>query len=49
VTYGATIDAAIVMAREAIEGYLESMKEHGEEVPTEEGTLEYTVTVEANV
>ena len=47
VTYGDTIEEAIKMAREAIELYIESLKEHGEEIPTEEATLEYTLTVEA--
>ena len=48
VTFGDTIEQAIEMAREAIELYVESLKEHGEEVPTEERTLEYTITVEAH-
>jgi len=48
VTYGDTIEEAIEMAREAIELYAESLKKHGEEMPTEEGTLEYTLTVEAH-
>jgi hypothetical protein len=30
-----------------IELYLESLAAHGEEIPTEERTLEYTVTVPA--
>ena len=47
VTFGDTIEQAIEMAREAIELYIESLKEHGEDVPTEERTLEYTLTVEA--
>ena len=47
VTYGDTIEEAIKMAKEAIELYIESLKEHGEEIPTEEATLEYTLTVEA--
>ena len=46
VTYGDTIEQAIEMAREAIDLYLESLREHGEEIPTEEATLEYTLTVE---
>ncbi len=46
VTYGDTIEDAINMAREAIDLYLESLREHGEEIPTEESTLEYTLTVE---
>ena len=45
VTYGDTIEEAIEMAKEAIELYIESLKEHGEEIPTEEGTLEYTLTI----
>lgn len=45
VTYGETIEEAIAMAREAIELYLESLREHGEDIPTEEATLEYTLTV----
>jgi predicted RNase H-like HicB family nuclease len=47
VTYGDTIEQAIAMAKEAIELYIESLKEHGEEVPKEE-TLEYTLTVKAH-
>ena len=46
VTHGDTIEDAIKMIREAIELYIESLKEHGEEIPTDEGTLEYTLTVE---
>lgn len=48
VTYGDTIEKAIEMAREAIELYMESLKKHGEEIPTEEGTLEYTLSVETH-
>ncbi|MBN1890841.1 MAG: type II toxin-antitoxin system HicB family antitoxin [Thermoflexales bacterium] len=47
VTYGETVDEAIEMAQEAIELYLESLAEHGEEIPTEAGTLEYTLMVNA--
>ena len=49
VTYGDTIEEAIEAAREAVELYLESLKAHDEEIPTEEETLEYTLTVEAHV
>ena len=45
VTYGKTIEEAIEMAKEAIELYLESLKSHHEEIPTDEDTLEYTLTV----
>lgn len=45
ITYGADVDDAIAMAREAIELYVESLIAHGDEVPNEEGTLEYALTV----
>lgn len=45
ITYGADVDEAITMAREAIELYVESLVAHGEEVPNEEGTLEYALAV----
>lgn len=48
ITYGDTIKEAIEMAKEAIELYIESLKEHGEDIPTEKETLEYTLTVEAH-
>ena len=37
VTYGETIEEAIDMANKAIELYIESLKEHSEIIPTEEG------------
>ncbi len=48
VAYGETVDEAIAMAREAIELYIEHLQEKGEEIPTEERLLEYTLTVEAH-
>ena len=45
ITYGETIEEAIQMAKEAIELYLESLKSHGEEIPSEKDTLEYTMLV----
>jgi predicted RNase H-like HicB family nuclease len=47
ITYGSDISEAIAMAKEAIELYLESLMAHGESIPTEEDTLEYTVTIPA--
>jgi antitoxin HicB len=47
VTYGETIEEGVAMVREAIGLYLESLRAHGEEIPTEDGTLEYMVTVPA--
>ncbi|MBU7025713.1 MAG: type II toxin-antitoxin system HicB family antitoxin [Theionarchaea archaeon] len=49
VTYGDTVEEAIAMAKEAIELYIGSLLDHNEEIPTEEGTLEYIVMVEAHV
>ncbi|MDV2481932.1 type II toxin-antitoxin system HicB family antitoxin [Methanoculleus sp. Wushi-C6] len=46
ITFGETVDEAIAMAREAVEVYIESLRERGEDVPTEEGYLEYRLTVE---
>ena len=48
VTYGEDIEDAIKMAKEAIELYIESLRAHGEEIPDEQDTLEYLVTVEAH-
>jgi len=48
VTYGETVEEAVEMAKEAIEVYLERLREHGEEIPTEEETLEYTLMVKAH-
>lgn len=47
VTFGETIEEAIAMAREAIEGYIETLNELGKEVPKDNDVLEYTVSVEA--
>jgi len=48
ITYGGTVEEAIEMAKEAIALYIESLKMHGEEIPTEEGPLEYTLTVKSD-
>lgn len=34
ITYGVDVDEAIVMAREAIELYVESLVAHGDEIPS---------------
>lgn len=49
VTYGETLEESVEMAREAIEAYLESLREHGEDIPTDENTFEYTLTVATRV
>ena len=43
---GETVDEAVEMTKDAIEGYIESMKKHGE-APPEERTVVVTVTVAA--
>lgn len=47
ITYGETLEEAKQMAREAIELYIESLREHGEDIPTENDVLEYTLTLNA--
>jgi len=47
VTFGGTVEEAIDMAREAIELYIESLQAHGEEIPSEQSTLEYTLTFDS--
>lgn len=47
VTFGESLEEAKRMAKEAIELYLDSLRERGEEVPTEEDVLEYTLTLNA--
>ncbi len=47
VTFGETVEEAIAMAKEAIEGYIETLKDLGKEVPTDNDVLEYTISVEA--
>lgn len=48
VTFGETIDEALSMAKEAIEGYIETLNELGKEVPRDNDVLAYTVSVEAH-
>ena len=45
ITYGENIPNAIAMAREAVNLYIESLVAHGEDIPSEDSTLEYTITV----
>ena len=46
ITFGESIDKAIKMAKEAIELYIESLKKHGEKIPTEE-RVETPITIES--
>ena len=45
VTYGKDLDEARKMAREAIELYLESLKEHKEEIPYQEEVLHNSLRI----
>jgi predicted RNase H-like HicB family nuclease len=45
ITYGENVEHAIAMAKEAIEGYLEVLKEQGEEAPDDSRSLEYTLSI----
>jgi antitoxin HicB len=45
ITYGDNINHAIEMAKEAIEGYLEVLKEKGDEIPDDNHSLEYSLTL----
>jgi antitoxin HicB len=49
ITYGENIDDAIAMAKEAVELYIESLVEHGEKIPDENNTLEYSLTVTLDI
>ena len=46
ITYGKDIDEALAMAKDAIEGHIECLKDRGEEVPTDEGLLVKTIAVQ---
>jgi len=45
ITYGIDLEDAQRNAKEAIELYIESLKEHGEELPSDEDVLEYNLQV----
>jgi antitoxin HicB len=48
-TFGRTVEEALAMAKEAIEGFIACMIARGEEVPVEsDDTMICTIAVEAN-
>ena len=47
ITYGETMDEAIANAKEAVELFLESLTAHGEPIPTEDNTFEYSLSLVA--
>lgn len=46
ITYGEDVEAALVMAKEAIELYIEELKETGEPIPDDKEVLEYWMNLE---
>jgi predicted RNase H-like HicB family nuclease len=40
------VDEAIAMAKEAIELYVEELRDRGEDVPDDSNTLEYSLNLE---
>ncbi|MES2388610.1 MAG: type II toxin-antitoxin system HicB family antitoxin [Bacteroidota bacterium] len=46
ITYGENIDEAIIMAKEAIELYIEELKDRGEDIPDDKNTLEYSLNLD---
>jgi antitoxin HicB len=47
ITFGESMEEAIVNAKEAVELYLQSLTAHGEPIPNEENTFEYSLTLVA--
>lgn len=45
ITYGDNIDHAIAMAKEAIELYIEHLRDIGEAIPDDSETLEYSLNL----
>lgn len=45
ITYGDNIDHAISMAKEAVELYIENLREKGEDIPDDNQTLEYSLNL----
>jgi antitoxin HicB len=45
ITQGDTIDDAIAMAKDAIELYIEELKERGQDIPDDSNTLEYSLNL----
>ena len=48
ITFGDTIDEAIEMAKEAILLYIDILKKHNEDIPSDDSTLEYNLKVGIN-
>ena len=47
ITYGDNVEHAMSMAKEAIELYIEELKDRGETIPDDSNTVEYSLHVNA--
>ena len=47
ITWGNSVEQALEMAKEAIEGYIAVLQEEGEPVPDDNETLEYSLQLSA--
>jgi antitoxin HicB len=47
ITWGETVEHALEMVKDAIEGYIAVLKEEGEPVPDDNETLEYSLQLTA--
>ena len=45
ITYGENLDHALSMAKESIEGYIEVLKERGDNIPDDNKTFEYSLSI----
>lgn len=43
ITYGENVDEAILMAKDAIDLYIEELQSRGEKIPDDSNTLEYSL------
>jgi antitoxin HicB len=47
ITWGETVEDALTMVKDAIEGYIAVLREQGEPVPDDNETLEYSLQLTA--
>ena len=45
ITYGDTVEHAMLMAKEAVKLYIEELRERGEDIPDDSNTLEYSLNL----
>lgn len=48
ITFGETVEEALEMAKEAILLYIEDLKKHKEEIPSDDSTFEFNLKVGIN-